>query len=109
MNFSKLTYLIISLNSAIDSGKYQTIDLEEVKTQVERENIFAWLEQTLGKDIDLSLYNAETRSEISKMLADGEVGWSGQDRRKFGVEKQGLCLLLAWVNELVQNRFREAR
>jgi hypothetical protein len=28
--------------------------------------------------------------------------YSGDERKKWGVENSGLCLLLAWTNEIIQ-------
>jgi hypothetical protein len=29
-------------------------------------------------------------------------GYAGNERRKWGIENLGLCLLLAWTNEIIQ-------
>jgi len=31
-------------------------------------------------------------------------GYQGKEPRKWGIENNGLCLLLAWTNELIQRR-----
>ncbi len=33
--------------------------------------------------------------------------YGGKTAKKWGVEKSGLCLLLAWTNELIQQRVFE--
>lgn len=104
MRLSSLTYLILELNAAIDTGLYQDISLEEVKDHIESRDLFPWLKKRLGKDIDLSLLDDGRGQEIAEHLEQIRGGYAGNERRKWGIEHSGLCLLLAWVNELVQQR-----
>jgi len=30
-------------------------------------------------------------------------GYAGNERRKWGIENYGLCILLAWTNEIIQH------
>ena len=63
------------------------------------------LETRFGREIDLSLYDARMRATISADLLALYRGYEGEERRKWGVERNGLCLLIAWVGEIVQQKW----
>ena len=104
MKLVNLTYLVLELNAAIDSGRYGDLSPEEVKNHIEGGDIIPWTRERLGEGIDLSLLDEGTAREITEGLQRILGGYSGNERRKWGIENRGLCLLLAWANELIQQR-----
>lgn len=105
MTLIDLTYLIIQLNSAIDRG--QKAEFDEIKRHIRAGDVFYWLKSS-GHSVDVSLVTgardsvgAEIVSELLRILE----GYDGDERRKWGVENNGLNLLLAWVNEIIQLRY----
>jgi len=91
----------------IDTGKYQDITIEEVKREIEKGTVLEYVAERGGTDIDLSLITkAETwpnfRSFYIEHLQSIYNAYSGNERRKWGVQNSGLCLLLAWTNEIIQ-------
>ena len=102
MTTSKLIYLISSLNHLVDHGFDAPI--AEVQDHVAGGNLFAWLRRKFTGHIDLSPIGGDSEQEITARLQDILGGYGGQERRKFGVERSGLCLLIAWVAELAQRR-----
>lgn len=103
MKLPYLTTLILNLNALLDARKEASIT--EVRRQIEARAIFEWLEERFGREIDLSLYDAQARWQISADLLALHRGYDGSERRKWGVENNGLCLLIAWVNEIVQQKW----
>lgn len=106
MRLSTLTFVAFYLNSAIDSGRYDTLAIEEVREAIQTRGIFRFLKSRLGNDIDLSIFDADAAAE-AELLAE----WQDMDnaidaRRKFGVERRGLPLLLAFLLEGIQRRAR---
>ena len=104
VKLTALTLLILHLNSLIDSGKFDDITIDEVYKWAEDRNILASLvERTKGEfssgDYDengpyanfSSFYNDQMESLAN--VTDGS---------EFGVENSGLCFLLAWTNQLIQ-------
>jgi len=72
--------------------------------------VLDWLEKRFGTDMDLSLYRGRPSAhEITKGLRQILGGYGGRERRKWGIENNGVCLLIAWVNELVQQRAWDER
>jgi hypothetical protein len=55
---------------------------------------------------DLSIHEGRagraSEKEITQGLQDILGGYRGLERRKWGISHNGICLLIAWVNELVQ-------
>ena len=107
VKLTALTRLILEINHLIDSGKFDSLKIDEVYDWIEKENIIPSLANLAENHIDLSMYGsdgpyrnfAQYYHEQMKFLYDGYAG--GHDR-KWGVENLGLCLLLAWTNELIQ-------
>lgn len=95
------TYIILSLNSALDTGLYDDIPMSEASHHIEVGDVIPWLKETVP-DMDLSLLSEDNIERYHAALADIYWAYVGKERRKWGVEKRALCLLIAWTNELVQ-------
>lgn len=107
-SLTPLTFLVLVLNAAIDTGKYQGITVKEIYDAIKAKNVLPFVKEKVGDDIDLSMYlKTGSYSDFVKfyneeLLAYYEA-YGGDHRRKWGVENSGLCLLLAWTNEIIQN------
>jgi hypothetical protein len=104
MRLGQLTYLILEFNAIIDQGAHTGISMREVKDHIEKRDLFSWLRETFEGKVDLSLYDDGVCQEINEMLDNILNAYGGNERRKWGVQNSGICLLLAWTNELVQQR-----
>jgi len=103
-----LILLGFSIISVIDTGKYEDITADEVTSQIRSGNIFDFLRQRLGKDIDLSILATRDREAI--LLSE----WQSIDNvivadSDWGIKNMGLTLLIAYVLEsLNTHHSREA-
>jgi len=105
MTLIDLTYLILNLNHLVDSGFNKGVSLDEVEQHIAKGDVLDWLGKEFKGHIDLSIYRDRPSAlEITKGLQDLLGGYRGRERRKWGVEHNGICLLIAWVNELIQQR-----
>lgn len=106
MNLSLLTLLILQINSAIDSGKYTAVSIGDIHSAIEDRSLLKSLQKKCGRNIDLSLHLAGGISgfEAAYEEAIGRIydAYAGDERGKWGVQNQGLCLALAWTNEIIQ-------
>lgn len=107
MKVSALTLLVLNVNSLIDSGKYNDISIEDVHKAIERKRVLRFLQERCGADIDLSVHLESNAYGNFEAFYEGRIseihgGYAGQERRKWGVENLGLCLILAWTNEIIQ-------
>jgi hypothetical protein len=103
MRLTNLTYIILELNAAVDTGKYDDIPMSEVSQHIESGDLVEWLKSEVP-EVDLSMLSGGLADEYQSALADIHGGNGGRERRKWGVEKRALCLLIAWTNELIQQR-----
>src|SRR5690606_39160604 len=102
VRITNLTFLAFYLNGALDSGKYDEISINEVAEHIEMGSIFNFLSSRLENDIDLSIFDDSKRKELVEEWQDMLSAIS--TCRKFGVERNGLCLLLAYLIEGIQRR-----
>lgn len=102
-----LTLLILEFNHLIDTGKYSHISIEDIHTQIENKNIIEYLRCETAGDSDFSMFMedgpyTDYLEYYHEQMYQLYGGYAGNERRKWGVENLGLCLLVAWTNELIQ-------
>lgn len=102
MRITKLTSVGFHLNGALASGKYNHISMEEVKRRIEDGSVFDYLEAELGHDLDLSLLTPGERTELLNEWRD--FASAVDEARKMCVDRNGLCLLVAYLLEGIQQR-----
>ena len=99
--FSTLTSLAFSLTWCIDRRRYDDISVPEVKEHIEDGSIFAFLTDRLGKDLAVKLFDQSTLGKVADAWLTIED--TVDERRKFGIENKGLCLLVAYLVEMMQH------
>ena len=107
MKIRALTFLILQINKLIDKGKYDDISISDIHDAIEALGVLRFLKSRAGSDIDLSLHldsNAYGNFEefFEEQMESIYGGYAGQECRKWGIENSGLCLVLAWTNEIIQ-------
>jgi hypothetical protein len=95
---SKLAMLAWKINKAIDNGNYP-LPVEDVRKAADEERVLQYIRENLPKRLllDLSLLTREDDEAINH--------WFNRlnGNHDMHVEKQGLCLLLAWTIEMMQH------
>jgi hypothetical protein len=106
MELVRLTHLLLELNSMLDSRNYDDLGLAEVKQRIDDGTILRFLRDRGGNDIDLSLHVSDASDGFEQWyvayLQSIYDAYRGDERRKWGVSNRGLCLLIAWTNEMIQ-------
>lgn len=102
MRLNQLTYFIMEVNAAIDTGKYLDIGIEDVERQIESHNLIPWLKNRCGADVDFSLFDEFAAEGLNRRLDSILGGYKGNERRKWAIQNSGLCLLVVWAAELIQ-------
>jgi hypothetical protein len=95
----KYRTLLRQFIAVADSGKYDSLGIEEVSRHVAAGTLFAFLVDRFGSDLDLSPIEPQDWSSLCEE-------WSGfgiDIRREFGVEKKGICLLMAYALQSIQS------
>lgn len=107
MDVTALTLLILRINGLIDSGKHKDITISDVHSAIEKKGLLRFIKKKCGSDIDLSIHLDSTaygdfENFYEQRISQIYDGYAGNERRKWGVENYGLCLVLAWTNEIIQ-------
>lgn len=106
MQLVYLTQFIVQINKAIDTQKYPDIKIDEIQQHIDKEDLFPYLEQRLGEDIDLSWFNAlKVSGDLNVGLKNILQACGNDVIRKWGVKNSGLCLLLACTVELLRQEY----
>jgi hypothetical protein len=110
MQLKHLTYLIASLSSLVDAG--ERTDVAETVDHIHSANLFTWLAgkyqaqdpNFLHAFVQRDAVWASAAPEILAELAYGLEPELHRIRKKFGIENNGLCLLISWTAELISRR-----
>jgi hypothetical protein len=100
MKAFKYTFLLSELLAAADSGKYDTLGIDEVSRHANAGTIPSFLVDRFGRDLDLSIFEADDWRELSELWSS--LANAVDARRKFGVQNKGICLLMAYALESQQ-------
>ena len=100
MKASKYRFLLWELIAALDSGKYDSLEIEEVKRHANAGTIPAFLVDRFGADLDFSIFEAQDWTAIGETWAS--IANAIDAKRKFGVENKGISLLLAYTLQSLQ-------
>jgi hypothetical protein len=105
MEINKLTLVGFQLNGALGSGKYDDVSIDQVKKELDGGDIWGLLERRLGQDADFSLLYNDDKAKLAREWES--LANAVDESRKLYVERNGLCLLVAYLLEGIQRRDRE--
>jgi hypothetical protein len=103
---SKLTYVAFEVNSLLETCDSKMVDFQYVYSGIEQKNLIQKFEIDFSDKVDFSNFTSEPQ-ELEKLytaLLEVADGLKGQERRKLGVEKNGLNLLIAFILEIIQRQ-----
>ncbi|MDH6370563.1 hypothetical protein M2444_002343 [Paenibacillus sp. PastF-3] len=100
-----LTQFIQELSYLVDRGKSYSV--AEVNSHIENKDVLDWLEKEFPFNtetgLDLSLFSRPDRDYVHDALESIWGGYAGNERRKWGIENNGLCLLISWSTEIIRD------
>lgn len=102
------TQFIQEIAVLLDKGAVKT--MQEVRVQIQNKNIIDWLEEEYQIDIfkaDFSLFEQKHRDYIHEFFYSQWEGYAGNESRKWGIENNGLILLISWATELIRRDFNK--
>lgn len=101
-----ITMITRNLVHLIDTGKYAEITIGEIHGHIEAETILDFVSSLEGaEELKGAMQGGLWQGFVSfytKSLKSIYYGYAGDERRRWGIENSGICLLLAWTNEIVQ-------
>ena len=106
LRLSSITNFIFAVNSAHDTGRHNDIDVEDVWGLIEEGGLLTFLSEQLDRDADLSLL---TETEQGKLFEAALRPYTNTAiPEDWGIERDGLCLLITMAAELIQAGWRDA-
>ena len=96
-------FLATRLNGAADSGKYDHVDTKVMLQHVEKGDVFEFLAQELGTDVDYAL-DRLTDVDRHTLLKHWRIFAGAYETQQFHVRRSGLALLVAYMLSLIQTR-----
>ena len=102
-----LTLLLLYINILIDSGQHDAVSLQEVKDHIREGTILRFLRQLAAPgDFDIFLVNSPygnfERYYVTSLQAI-YTAYAGDELRRWGIERRGLCLVMAWSIEILKS------
>ncbi len=102
----KYKFMLWQLIGACDSGKYDTLSLEEVQRHANAGTIASFMVEKFGRECDFSIFEPSDWTIIGETW--GNIANAIDPSRKFGVDRKGICLLMAYALESLQMLESEA-
>jgi hypothetical protein len=96
---SLLFSLTSQVNAAIDAGRVK-VKPEEMRYIIDQGELFSFLKGQ-REDFEVNI-SPEDQDYLNRNLAQMASLFRSAERKKLGIEKNGLCLLLAYLLELIQ-------
>jgi hypothetical protein len=98
-----LTEALLRLNSALDMGKADGITLQEIQEHLKTGDLIEHLQQRLRTTFSTVRPGVEQHEFFIEGLRRVRDCTGGRERRIFGVENNGVCMLIAYITELIQS------
>ena len=77
--------------------------MTDTKSRILDGTLLQWLGETHGMDVGMLIEsNSHAGADIVAAFQDLLGTYGDNPRRKWGIQSNGLCLVLAWTNELIQ-------
>ncbi len=106
MHLHAITMIVRNLSVILDANKYTEISIHEIHKHIEDGTVLDFLasldeSRELKAIMETGLYKGFVKFYVQSLQSIYHA-YAGDERRKWGIEKSGICLLLAWTNEIIQ-------
>jgi hypothetical protein len=101
---SSLAMMLFGLSAMLDTGEHDDITIEEVKRRASDGDLLDFLKTRAGGSFAMNLHEAHpgfARWYVAQIAENCGV-MAGRERRKYGIERRGLCLLVSYTAEIIQ-------
>lgn len=102
MRLIDLTLTILDLTAALDSGDFDDYTVEEAREDISRKAVFHHLERRGFRSM-VGL-RGDVKRDLEEQWDGFRNAYGGDEDRKWGIRNRGMCLLIAWTNEVVHQR-----
>ena len=103
LDITTLTYLLFAINATLDRDHWKKITFEDVYEHLDSGDLIPFLDGQLNS-LDLSLFGPDVAQGRLLLAALRHVAgfFEERERRKTRSEKSGVCLVIAWIGEVIQ-------
>lgn len=106
MQLNAITMILRNISVILDSNKYTEISIVEIHQYIENGTILDFIStfdeaRELNGIMESDLWEGFDKFYVQS-LQSIYYGYAGNERRKWGIQNSGICLLLAWTNEIIQ-------
>ncbi|GAA4334278.1 hypothetical protein [Flaviaesturariibacter amylovorans] len=97
------TFMGFHLNALVDQGEH--LDYGETTLFIDNRRVIPWLHEKFPGELDLSLFSPDELDRAERYFES--MANAVDAERKFGVKKNGLCLLIAYCLEAAQREEKQ--
>ena len=98
---SVVTNFIAAMTILLDTkSSRDALSFEAARDQSESGDILGFL-QTKFPEVDLSLFKGDIYTDFNERMKGKALDFYDHERKKLGVENNGICLLLAYAMEII--------
>jgi len=103
--------MLFGLSAMLDSGKHDDISVDDVKRHSRTGDLLTFLRDRNGGSFAMGIdeSNPEFARWYAKQISDNCAAMSGRERRKYAIQNRGLCLLISYTAEIIQQGEVRAR
>lgn len=106
LRLSTLTLIAFNINWAIEEGHGSQVSFDEIYSWLKEGKILERLNNKISDVFDFSQYPTGSDQAIAfnSVIHNVAGGLEGRERRKIGIKRNGLSLLLAFIIEAIQQK-----
>lgn len=103
-HISYLAMVLFGLSQMLDSGKHDEITLDEVKEHARSGDLIKFLEKRNGGSFAMGVHksNNDFAAWYQRKILDNIDAMDSRERRKYAIKNRGLCLLISYTAEIIQ-------
>lgn len=95
--------LLFGLSAMLDTGKHDGITIDEVKRHAKAGDLLDFLRTRNGGSFAMGVAdNNKFGKWWEEEIADNCATMDGRERRKYAIQGRGLCLLISYTAEIIQ-------
>ena len=103
-NYSALSTLVLHFAMLIDSGRHRAVTVDDARAHIRAGNVLEWMRE-LDARIEIAMFGIEGTYAIASRdwLTGLERQLNASSPKDYGIEKNGLCLLLVFTVEQLRS------
>ena len=105
-SMASMAMILFGLSILADSGKTDDVTIEEVKAHARSGDLIEFLAEKGGGMFASDFLKTPSQREFKAwyiaQIRDNCDAMDGRERRKYGIKNRGICLLISYTAEIIQ-------